>query len=74
MSTNEELASVRALLVEASTEIPAKIDLLLAQVGDQADPALVADIKSLATGLANIVPNPEPEAPAEPETPVSDEG
>lgn len=56
MSTNQELDDVRALLVEASQEIPAKLDTLLAQVGDAADPALVAEIKDLATGLANIVP------------------
>ena len=64
MATNDELKGIRDSLQEASTEIPAKLDELLAQVGDAADPALVAEIRSLAGGLAGIVPN----APAE-ETP-----
>jgi len=57
MATNDELATIKAQLTEASTEIPAKLDELLAQVGDQADPALVAEIKTLSAGLADIVPN-----------------
>lgn len=69
MSTNDELKDVDAKLTEAATEIPAKIDELIAQAGDAVDPALVADLKAKASALADIVPNaesaPEPEAPAE---------
>lgn len=71
VSANEELATIKSSLTEATTEIVAKIDELLGQVGDTADPALVAEVKLLAQGLADIVPNPEPEP--EPETPVDGE-
>ena len=57
MTTNEELATINAKLTEASTEIPALIAQLVAQVGDAADPALVEAIKAQAQGLADIVPD-----------------
>ncbi len=70
MATNDELAAINDKLTEAATEIPAKLDELLAQVGDVADPALVAEIKAKAQALADIVPNPEPPVePSDPETP-----
>ena len=71
MANNQELQDVRALLQEASTEIPAKLDELLAQVGDAADPALVAEIKGLAGNLAGIVPNVPVDETLDPE-PVED--
>lgn len=67
MAVNDDLTQVKTLLDEAATEIVAKIDELTAQAGDAVDPALVADLKARAQGLADIVPN----APAEP-PPVTD--
>lgn len=67
MSVNEQLADVKARLTEATTEINAKIDALVAQVGDTADPILVSEIQGLAQSLADIVPNPEPEPEPAPE-------
>jgi hypothetical protein len=72
MAVNDDLAQVKTLLGEAGTEISAKLDELASQVGDAADPALVAEIKARAQGLADIVPNvPAEEPPAE--TPPTDE-
>lgn len=73
MTQNDELTAIKELLVEASTEVPAKIDELLAAVeaGQPVDPALVAEIKALSQGLADIVPNapvePDPNPVPEPE-------
>ena len=69
MATNDELQAIGAKLDEAAAELsglPAQIEELLAQVGDQADPALVASLRSKAEALASIVPNPEPEPTPEP--------
>jgi hypothetical protein len=63
MATNDDLTDIRNNLAEASTELTTKIDELTAQLGDQADPALVADIKARAAALADIVPDSEPDAP-----------
>lgn len=60
VATNDELQGINAKLTEAGTEIPALLEQLVSQVGDQADPALVAEIKAKATALADIVPNAEP--------------
>lgn len=71
MVTNDDLAEIKGNLAEASTEIVAKIDELIAQAGDAVDPQLVSDVKGLARGLADIVPDapvepePTPEPPAE---------
>lgn len=74
VNQNAELEAIRASLTEASTEIPARLDELLAQVqaGQPVDPELLAQVKGLAGGLAGIVPNtPAPEQPeSTPENPA----
>lgn len=59
MGINEELFAVKAALAEASSEIVGKISELESQIvaTETVDPALLDEVKSLATGLANIVPN-----------------
>ena len=59
MGINEELFAVKAALAEASSEIVGKISELESQIvaTESVDPALLDEVKSLATGLANIVPN-----------------
>lgn len=69
MATNDDLQEVKANLAEASTEIVAKIDELVAQAGDAVDPQLVSEVKELSQGLADIVPD-APVEPGEPEPPV----
>lgn len=56
---NEELAAINASLAEASDEIVAKIAQLeaVAAAGEVADPALLAEVRARAEGLANVVPN-----------------
>ncbi len=78
MTVNQELQEIGAKLDEAATELsglPAQIDELIAQVGETADPELVASIKSKADLLANIVPNAPIQTPTEPtpDEPVTDE-
>lgn len=68
MATNDELSAINDALTEAATEIPAKLDELLAQVGDAADPALVAEIKAKAQALADLVPNEVVEPPVDGES------
>lgn len=64
MSANDVLVAVRDSLAEASSEIVAKLEALSTQLAEQgADPALLAEVSSLATGLANIVPNAVDEDP-----------
>lgn len=68
MATNDELVEIGQKLDEASAELgglPAQILELLAQVGDQADPDLVASIKAKAQALADIVPNAPVDPPVE---------
>lgn len=72
MAVNDDLAQVKAELTEATTEINAKIDALVAQVGDTADPALVSEIKGLAQGLADIVPDAPEAAPGATTVPGAD--
>lgn len=59
MAINEELASIKAALAEASSEIVSKITELETQIAvtETVDPALLEDVRNLAAGLANIVPD-----------------
>lgn len=63
MGLQEDFAGLRANLTEATTEITAKLDELVAQVeAGKVDPALVDEVKALSQGLADIVPDVEPPA------------
>lgn len=77
MAQTDDLNEINDLLTEAGTEIPARLDELLALVaaGQPVPQELVDSIKAKAASLANIVPNApaEPEVPAEPETPAEPE-
>lgn len=59
MGINDELSAIRDSLVEASTEIVSKIAGLEDAVaaGDPVDASLLAEVRSAAEGLANIVPD-----------------
>lgn len=58
VAINDDLAEIKGNLVEAKDEIVAKIAELEAQlVAAGADPALIAEVKTLAEGLADIVPD-----------------
>lgn len=59
MAINEELAGIKAALAEASSEIVGKITELETQIAvtESVDPALLEDVRNLAAGLANIVPD-----------------
>lgn len=74
MTTNDELATIKSNLTEATTELDAKIAELTAAVeaGETVDPQLLADVRSLSQGLADIVPDAPAEPPAE--TPPADGG
>ena len=65
MALQDDLSQVRDNLTEATTELNAKLDELMAQVAaGNVDPALVDEVKGLAQGLSDIVPDAEPEPEA----------
>lgn len=61
MGINDSLASIKASLDEAVTEIVTKISDLQAQVeaSEPVDPALLAEVAAVAQGLADLVSNDE---------------
>lgn len=80
VSINEDLATIKTRLVKAKAEIVAKLEDLEAQLAnlpESVDPALVADLKDLAAGLDDVVPDavvePEPEPTPEPDPAETEE-
>lgn len=61
MGINESLASIKASLDEAASEIVTKIADLQAQVeaSEPVDPALLAEVAAVAQGLADLVSDDE---------------